>query len=212
MSRARKLALAVAMALSGVAGRPARAAERHASRDPRAQAAADFRDGSKRYAEGDYKGALAAFQAGYAADPKPAFLVNIGQCLRRLDRLDEAALAFRGFLDARTGSPRVRLDVWDALEDVIAELNRRVDALAEDAAMFRAFLATSEGDAALRGRVQAALDDIVHTLVHIDDTLVGGYGVARGLALPRVFLRRDSASGPEAADIQRRLHELARRR
>jgi tetratricopeptide (TPR) repeat protein len=168
---------------------------------PRDLAARHYRVGSARYAAGSYQTALAEFEAGYAAHPSPAFLVNIGQCLRKLDRLDEAALAFRRFLDARTGSARTRLDVWDALEDVLAELNRRVDRLAADAALFRAYLATSDGDTALRASVRAALDDIVRELVRIDDNLVGGYGVARGLALPRVQLpERASASGPEAVD------------
>jgi tetratricopeptide (TPR) repeat protein len=156
---------------------------------PRDLAARHFRVGSARYAAKSYETALAEFEAGYAAHPSPAFLVNIGQCLRKLDRLDEAALAFRRFLDARSGSARTRLDVWDALEDVLAELNRRVDRLAADAALFRAYLATpDDGDLALRASVSAALDDIVRELLRIDDSLVGGYGVARGLALPRVQL------------------------
>lgn len=207
----RALALASLFALCSVAGAGVSAAAARRGHDPHAQAAAHFRLGSTRYAEGDYAGALVEFRAGYAADPVPAFLVNIGQCLRRLDRLDEAALAFRQFLDTRSGSQRVRLDVWDALEDVIGELNRRVDRLAEDVTLFRAFLATGQGDPALRARVRATVDDVVHELVRIDDTLVGGYGVARGLALPRVHLPRETASGPEVADrVRRRLAELKR--
>jgi tetratricopeptide (TPR) repeat protein len=178
--------------------------------EPRDQAARHHRVGSVRYAGGDYAAALVEFEAGYAAHPSPAFLVNIGQCLRKLDRLDEAALAFRRFLDARSGSARTRLDVWDALEDVLDELNRRVDALAQNAAIFRAYLATSDGDTALRAEVSATLDEIVRELVRIDDTLVGGYGVARGLALPRVQLPRGTASGPEAVDrIRYRLATMA---
>ncbi len=46
-------------------------------------------------------------QAGYAAQPSPAFLVNIGQCLRKLDRLDEAALAFAAS-STRTPARRAR--------------------------------------------------------------------------------------------------------
>lgn len=201
--RALLLLLTILMATPGAA-RTTRAA------DARQRAGEHYRLGSERYAAADYATALTQFQAGYAAHPSPAFLVNIGQCLRKLDRLDEAALAFRRFLDARTGAPRTRLDVWDALEDVVAELNRRVDRLASDAALFRAFLATGEGDAATRARVSATLDDILHQLIRIDDTLVGGYGVARGLALPRVYLPRQTASDPEAADaVRQRLATIA---
>src|SRR5439155_4277056 len=148
----------------------------HTTRGPdaRERSAVHFKNGSDHYAAGDYAVALGEFEAGYAAHPSPAFLVNIGQCLRKLDRLDEAAMAFRRFLDARTGSPNTRLDVWDALEDVLGELNHRVDALAESAALFHAFLATREGDPALRAQTARTLDEILRELVRIDDTLVGG--------------------------------------
>lgn len=152
--------------------------------DARERAHVHFKSGSERYAAGQWADALDEFEAGYAAHPSPAFLVNIGQCLRKLDRLDEAALAFRRFLDAHTGAPRTRLDVWDALEDVTAELNRRVDALAESAALFGAYLRQPDADPALRARAQAVREEILRTLVAIDDHLVAGYGVARALALP----------------------------
>lgn len=161
--------------------------------DARERAALHWKLGSTRYAAGDWPAALDQFEAGYAAHPSPPFLVNMGQCLRKLDRLDEAALAFRRFLDTHAGSPRTRLDVYDALEDVSAELNRRIDALAESAALFASYLGTPSGDSALRRQVQAAHDEILRTLVAIDDRLVGGWGVARALALPR-------AAGVPAAD------------
>ena len=152
--------------------------------DARERAHVHWKSGSERYAAGEWAAALDEFEAGWAAHPSPAFLVNIGQCLRKLDRLDEAALAFRRFLDARTGSPRTRLDVWDALEDVTAELNRRVDELAESAALFGAYLRQPDADPALRARAQAVREEILQTLVAIDDHLVAGYGIARALALP----------------------------
>ncbi len=152
--------------------------------DARERASSHFKSGSAHYASGEWAAALDEFQAGYAAQPSPAFLVNIGQCLRKLARLDEAALAYRRFLDLRAGSPRTRLDVWDALEDVTAELNRRVDDLAESAALFGAYLRQPDADPALVARAQAARDEILRTLVAIDDRLSSGYGVARALALP----------------------------
>lgn len=153
--------------------------------DARESAHVHWKSGSQHYAAREWSAALDEFQAGYAAHPSPAFLVNIGQCLRKLDRLDEAALAFRRFLDAHTGSSRTRLDVYDALEDVTSELNRRVDSLAESAALFAAYARTSDGDPALRQKALATRDEILHTLVVIDDKLNQGYGVARALALPR---------------------------
>ena len=173
------LAVAVVLVASPVSARTT-----HVD-DARERAHLHFKSGSQRYSAGQWAAALDEFEAGFSAQPSPAFLVNIGQCLRKLDRLDEAALAFRRFLDAHTGSPRTRLDVWDALEDVTAELNRRVDSLAESAALFAAYARTPDADPALVARSLAARDEILRTLVAIDDKLTSGYGIARALALPR---------------------------
>jgi tetratricopeptide (TPR) repeat protein len=150
----------------------------------RQRAARRFAAGSAAYAAGRFAAALAEFEAGYAARPSPPFLVNIGQCLRKLDRLDAAALAFRRFLAARSGSPSLRLEVWEALDDTLTRLSARADALAESAALFRAFLASGDGDPALRARVRATLDEIFAELVRLDDGLNAGFGVGRALALP----------------------------
>ena len=175
-------------------------------------AAGHFRAGSDRYAAGDYRGALAEFQIGYRLMPSPGFLVNIGQCLRKLDRLDEAVLAYRRFLDAHTGSPKLRLDVFEAFEDTLGELNRRIDLLAANAARFRAFLGSGQGDPALRAEVQATLDDVMRTLVHIDDTLNGGYGVGRGVALPQSGSGAGDSMAAAAGSVHKRLEAMRTRR
>jgi len=173
--------------------------------DARERAHVHWKSGSQQYAAGKWAEALDEFEAGYAAQPSPAFLVNIGQCLRKLDRLDEAALAFRRYLDAHTGSSKTRLDVYDALEDVSAELNRRVDSLAESAALFGAYARTGD-DPALRQKALVTRDEILRTLVAIDDRLNQGYGVARALALPR-----PSPASPEVsvARVRQRLATMA---
>lgn len=176
----RRAAIVVAVVL---VASPVRARTTHVA-DARERAHVLYKSGSQLYGAGRWAAALDEFEAGFNAHPSPAFLVNIGQCLRKLDRLDEAALAFRRFLDARTGSPRTRLDVWDALEDVTAELNRRVDSLAESAALFAAYARTPDADPAIVARALATREEILRTLVAIDDRLVSGYGVARALALP----------------------------
>ncbi len=175
---------AAALAVVLLVAAPAQARTTRAA-DARERAAVHWKSGSARYAAGEWLAALDEFEAGYAAHPSAPFLVNIGQCLRKLDRLDEAALAFRHFLDTHSGSARTRLDVYDALEDVTSELNRRVDALADSAALFDVYLRSNENDPVLRAKAQAARDEILRTLVAIDDQLTQGYGVARALALPR---------------------------
>ncbi len=176
----RALALVAVLVVASPAGARTTRAE-----DARARAHVHWQAGSQRYSAGEFAAALDEFQAGYSAQPSPAFLVNIGQCLRKLDRLDEAALAYRRFLDAHTGSPRTRLDVWDALEDVTSELNRRIDALAESAALFGAYARSPDAEPTMRAHALATRDEILRTLVAIDDRLTSGYGVARALALPR---------------------------
>jgi tetratricopeptide (TPR) repeat protein len=157
-----------------------------------------FIAGSAEYADGDYAAALADFEAGYAAKQSPAFLVNIAQCLRRLDRLDEAARAYRRYLDAHSGPPETRLEVFDALEDTLDELNRRIDKLAQDAALMRAFLATSHDDPAddpaLRAKTRATLDAVMKELVRIDDGLAAGFGVGRAVVLPHGARAQAAAS------------------
>jgi tetratricopeptide (TPR) repeat protein len=93
-------------------------------RDRRA-AAARFDRGSALYADGRYEDALAAFQSGYDAYPLRGFLVNIGQCLRKLDRLDEAADAWRRFLATRPSDPRLRAEVQEALDEVESAIAAR---------------------------------------------------------------------------------------
>ena len=184
---------------------------RAATLDPaRDLAARRFHAGSARYADGDYAAALREFEAGYAAKASPPFLVNIGQCLRRLDRLDQAALAYRRFLDTRSGSPATRLEVFDALEDTLDELNRRIDSLAQSAAQFRAFLAGSDGDRLLRARVRATLDEIMSELVRIDDGLAAGFGVGRALVLPHAHAPTANANvNANVEKIRQRLTAIA---
>lgn len=105
-----------ALLLAGWRGSP-RAAPRL---DPteRKVAAAQFKKGKALYAWGDYEGALTAFRAGFETYPLLGFLINIGQCHRKLDQLDEAARAYRQFLEGRDVKPALRREVEDALAEV----------------------------------------------------------------------------------------------
>src|SRR5262249_19180720 len=80
-----------------------------------------FQHGRERYAAGDYATALASFEHSSRPEPLPAVWVNIAQCLRRLGRTEEAARAFRRYLDSRWGTARVRAEVWEALDDLSAK-------------------------------------------------------------------------------------------
>jgi iron complex outermembrane receptor protein len=84
----------------------------------RRTAAAHFQQGSALYADGHWSEALAEFQAGYDAFPLRGFLVNIGQCYRKLERYDEAADAWRRFLATHPADAQLRSEVEDALDEV----------------------------------------------------------------------------------------------
>jgi tetratricopeptide (TPR) repeat protein len=88
-------------------------------------AAAHFQKGRALYDAASWADALDEFKAGYEAYPLPAFYVNIGQCLRKLDRIDEAADAFRKFLDTNPTDARLRVEVEEAYAEVKTDLDRR---------------------------------------------------------------------------------------
>ncbi len=90
-------------------------------------AAAHFQKASGLYAAGRYDDALDEFKAGYEAFPLPGFLVNLGQCYRKLDRLPEATDAFKRFLESKNPDERLRGEVEEALNEVRAELDRRAE-------------------------------------------------------------------------------------
>ena len=140
-----------------------------ATRDP--LALERFRRGRLLYDRGDYEHALAEFRAGYLAAPTPAMIVNIGQCLRKLDRLPEAAAAYQSFLSQRSGDPQVRAEVWEALDEVQRELDHRMFKLAEASVQFRRFLRAGAGDPELRARVVAVREEVLGGLVKIDGLL-----------------------------------------
>lgn len=78
-----------------------------------------FQRGVELYAAGDYEAALAELDGAYAASAAPAVLYNIGSCLERLGRLDEAIDAFEAYL-AEAPSPR------DEVRGRIDELRRKL--------------------------------------------------------------------------------------
>ena len=104
MTRARfdvPLAVAVALVLLSQASARVGAA-------PRANeglARQHFQQGEDLYVREQYADALLEFEAGYAALPLPGFLINIGQCRRRLGDLGEARVSYEKFLQRAPNSP-----------------------------------------------------------------------------------------------------------
>lgn len=116
--------VALACLLLAAVAAPAHAGDKRA-------AAAHFQKGRAFFDAGSYAAALDEFQAGYDAFPLAGFLVNIGQCQRKLDRLDDAASSFQHYLDSDATDPKLRAEVQDALAEISAERDRRLAAEVE---------------------------------------------------------------------------------
>ena len=114
----------LACALVAAVATPARAGDKRA-------AAAHFQKGRALFESDSWAAALDEFNAGYEAYPLPGFLVNIGQCQRKLERLDDAAASFQKFLDSDGANPKLRGEVQDALAEISAERERRAAVEAE---------------------------------------------------------------------------------
>jgi tetratricopeptide (TPR) repeat protein len=117
----------VLLVCAALAGGPARAASHDKS-----AAAQHFKKGRVLYDQERWSDALREFEAGYEAFPLPGFLVNIGQCHRKLEALEPARDAFLRFLDARTPDEALRAEVREAVEEIEGELARRAAALSAE--------------------------------------------------------------------------------
>lgn len=64
----------------------------------KAAARAHYETATRLYQLGEFDEALAEYKAAYVSKPDPAFLFNVGQCHRKLGRIDDAIAAYQGFL------------------------------------------------------------------------------------------------------------------
>jgi tetratricopeptide (TPR) repeat protein len=127
------LALLLCVVAGGVATRAAEAAPKRTNDTARAEARAHHARAEKLYALGRFDEALVAYQAAYEAEALPGFLLNIAQCYRNLDRLDEAIFTFRKYLQLRP-SARDREDVEGLIATLENEKAKRAEAAAAEEA------------------------------------------------------------------------------
>ena len=135
------------------------------------QAIARFQRGRRLYERGHYDEALVEFRAAYLISPLPEMIVNIGQCLRKLDRLPEAATAFQSFLGQPSGSREVRAEVWEALDEVQRELDTRMFRLAESSVLMQRFLREGEATPEFRARVADVRGEVLTGLLRMDELM-----------------------------------------
>ncbi len=183
-SGSRRMRAEVFDALDALDDSPAPVAAVERQPGARARSAALFQRGRARYQAGDFAGALSAFRAALDEYPAPDLWVNLAQCLRRLDRPEEAVLAYQAFLDGRAGSRTLRAQVWEALDDTLGELDRRLYQLAESAAQLERAAHALDLDASLRAQAASTAQKIRQALVERDASL-------SRLFRPAVVERRD---------------------
>ena len=88
--------------------------------DPGA-ARADYEAGARHYDLAEFDEALASFKDAYRARTDPAFLFNIAQCLRKLNKLDDATTFYRTYL-RRAPDASNRVEVERHLKDVESQM------------------------------------------------------------------------------------------
>jgi hypothetical protein len=99
------------------------AAAAHAqSNDDISRARTHFEAGRALYQLGNYDEALREFAAGYELAPRPQFLLNLGQCYRKLDNLEKAREMYQRYLhDAPVSDPE-----RPQAQQILAEIDRQI--------------------------------------------------------------------------------------
>jgi tetratricopeptide (TPR) repeat protein len=112
--------LRILVAIACLQGAAARADD--APADAEARARAHYTAGKTLYQLGNYTDAMRELLLGYALIPKYQFLLNIGQCYRRLDDPVKAREMYKKFLQEAPPDDRNRPQV----ETLIQELDRQI--------------------------------------------------------------------------------------
>lgn len=90
--------------------------------DPVSRARTHFEAGRALYQLGNYNEALREFAAGYQLAPRPQFLLNLGQCYRKLDDLANARAMYERYLkDAPASDPE-----RPQAEQILAEIDKQI--------------------------------------------------------------------------------------
>ncbi|MGZ3425442.1 MAG: tetratricopeptide repeat protein [Polyangia bacterium] len=115
MDRLRHIALAVAVLFCA-------AAAQAQGEDAIGRARTHFEAGRALYQLGNFNEALREFAAGYQLVPKPQFLLNLGQCYRKLDELASAREMYQRYLhDAPATDPERQ-----QAQQILAEIEQQI--------------------------------------------------------------------------------------
>jgi hypothetical protein len=118
MRRVRQIALILVLALAS------RSALAQSSEDQIARARTHFEAGRALYQLGNYNEAVREFKAGYELVPRPQFLLNLGQCYRKLNDLEKAREMYQRYL---RDAPVTDMERPQA-QQILAEIERQIAA------------------------------------------------------------------------------------
>jgi tetratricopeptide (TPR) repeat protein len=90
-------------------------------RESDAEARRLFKEGDKLYAEGDYEGAVRAFEKAYELSKQPALKYNLANAYERLARYEEALRALKEY------EPHAGADERDVVKRRLAKLQERAE-------------------------------------------------------------------------------------
>jgi len=97
-------------------------AQTQSDEDPVTRARIHFEAGRALYQLGNFNEALREFAAGYQLAPRPQFLLNLGQCYRKLDDLANARAMYQRYLhDAALTDPE-----RPQAEQILAEIEKQI--------------------------------------------------------------------------------------
>jgi tetratricopeptide (TPR) repeat protein len=117
--------LAVLFALVLVSG-----AARAQSSDDLARAKTHYEAGHALYNLGNFTEAQREFAAGYQLVPRPGFLLNLGQCARKLGNLERAQEMYQRFLQAARPDDPQRAEATQVLAELDKQIAERPAAVA----------------------------------------------------------------------------------
>ena len=102
--------------------------------DPLGRARTHFEAGRALYQLGNYNEALREFGAGYELAPRPQFLLNLGQCYRKLNDLDKAREYYQRYLHEAPPTDPERAQAQQILVEIERSIAERDTAAASAAA------------------------------------------------------------------------------
>lgn len=95
------------------------------SSDDLSRARTHFEAGHALYNLGNYTEAQREFAAGYQLAPRAGFLLNLGQCARKLGDIERAQEMYRRFLAAATADDPQRAEATQVLAELDEQLAER---------------------------------------------------------------------------------------